>query len=168
MRRTLDLSLGQQCEPTGPMWLQIERTPDSRDRGLRNPDLLGKSASAPVRRAVRRALERRRYDAFDRLVTDLARRSRSRFIEQTLKPLLDETTTSFTHRRFVNADLCSDRAIRMPLGAEQDNARPRRELLCGFPSPHESFERLTFFLTQLERDQSSSSSHHLCPYCDGD
>jgi hypothetical protein len=73
-----------------PMRLQAERTPDARDRRLRQACVARHAAPAPVRRIGRHALQRLGDRRIDACVVDRARRPRPRRIQESIEPVLDK------------------------------------------------------------------------------
>jgi hypothetical protein len=146
--------------------LQIEGAPDARHRGLRDPDPLRHVPGTPMRGIGRRALQRHRHDALDRLIAGLPGRSRPGLVHEPVEPLVQKATAPFADGGFVKTGSPGHLSIRVARCTEQDDARPRGKLLGRLPATDPSLERLTLLRTHFDRNQLSASSCHLFPHHD--
>jgi hypothetical protein len=117
-----------ELEALRAMRLQAKGPPDAADGGLAKAGSSSQHAAGPVRGALRRLLQSQPHDLLDLLVTDLARRSRTRFVTQSGNALGDEPVppqpvvrsfaatagllTPPTHSRMIRARKATDRLLR--------------------------------------------------------
>jgi hypothetical protein len=108
------------------MRLQPEGLPDAMHRRGRVADLLSHRPQAPVRRSLRKCLQRLADRGCNLIVTDLARRTRARLVVKTFQPLRRKAIAPRTHRCRTDTDLGGDLLVVEPLSRSQNDPRPFR------------------------------------------
>src|SRR5215472_2987152 len=116
-------------------------------------------ASAPVRRLFRRRFQSHRQDSFNFRITEPTRRSGSRLVQQTIKPLLQKPRPPFTDHLFCYPQTARDFSITFSGGAFENDARSLGQSLSCLRSPGPALQRLSFCRRNPQLCQLSSSSH---------
>ena len=115
--------IGRQLEGFGAMGLQGEGTPNSRDRRLAQARRFGHAACAPMRGLSRLGFQGLSHDSLHVSITDLSRRSRPQFIQQSVQPPYDESRTPLPHRGLRHTQFLGHLSVRRTPATGQ-NSRP--------------------------------------------
>ena len=153
-----------QLERLAPMRLQSERAPDAAHRGLTESAALRHGARTPVRGVPRRAFQGQSDHPLDLCVRDLARRSRTRLIQQPRQPLPDEAMPPAPHRLPRDAGRGRDLPVGLGRGARQDEARALGQALRRGRTTRPLFQRLPFVGGQHD-GRCWTTCTHRCPPC---
>ena len=127
------------------MRLEAERPPDPRHRRLRHPTRRGHRPGRPVRRVSRGLLQRLDDHSFHIVIADRARRTRTRFIDESVEATLDEPGAPLADRRPVHAQTarrprCSIRPRRRPTRSGTATPTPA-QIWAGAPNVRASHAR---------------------------
>ena len=109
--------------------LQPEGAPDAVHGRGRMADLLGHGPQAPMRRAFRTRFQRLADCGRDLIVTDLARRTRTRLVVETIHPALREAIAPCAGRCGTDTHLARNLLVVEPRGRSENDARPLRQRL---------------------------------------
>jgi len=133
------------------MRLQPERLPDAVHRRLIEADLGGHRPRRPVRRVLRRALQRLGDHLVDLGVTDRPRLPRPRLVDEPIQPLGLKPASPFRDRVAMHPEALSDLARPQPVGDQQHDLRSLRERVRSRPAPRPRLQLLTLGLGELNR-----------------
>ena len=114
---------------------QSERAPDPRDRRLREPDLGRHRPRRPLRRVLRRRLQRLDDHLLHLGIGDRPRPPRTRLVQQAVQPILTEPRAPLPHRRVIDRQPLRDLRVLQPLGRRQHNPGTQRQRLSTLSSP---------------------------------
>jgi len=131
------------------------------DRRRRNRHLASHRAPAPVRCSGRHRLQRTGDHGLDLRVTDRARRSRPRRIEQSIEPLLHEASTPLRYRLLSHAQLLRDRLVVLPARALKHDLRAQGQRLRCLASLRRRLQLCSLAIGQHKLGLRPSS--HLSP-----
>ena len=109
------------------MRLQPESPPDAADSRLVETQAPGHEPRAPVGGALWCAFQRGHHHLFHLLITHLARRSWTRFIEQSIHPFFQKAFSPMADRLFMDMKLMGYLQVASAFGALQDDPRPQRQ-----------------------------------------
>ena len=95
----------RQLERLATVRLQAECNPHSADRGVRKASFRRHRADRPVRRVDRYRAQRPLDHGSNPIVVDSSRSPGARLVKKTIAAILQESTTPFANRVFVEAEL---------------------------------------------------------------
>ena len=130
----------------------------------RQPRALGHLAPGPMRRVLRRGLQRVHHDPLDLLHGDRPRPTRPGLIAQPVQPQLAKPPAPLPNRRRRHPALPRDLRVRMSLCAPQHDPRTQRQRLRRLPPTLPPNQLLTLGVTQLQHLLGTSSSCHSTGY----
>ncbi len=139
---------------------QTERAPHSRDRRLRNIEMLRHRSCGPVCGILRCRFEGRGNQILDLVVVDRPRTARAWFVEQPVASVLDEPVPPPPHRASVQPQPLRHFGIRSTIGSSENDSRPYRQTCSGLASPRPPLEFYAFGLGQHNLRRSRTTSCH--------
>jgi hypothetical protein len=113
-------------------------------------DWLRPVAGRPVRGSLRLAFQRARQHLLDLLVAQLARSSRTRFVQQTVKTLIDKPLPPFARRRQRATLPASDLRVAQPIGGQKHDPRAHRQCLRRLRSSRPRLQLLALLRAESE------------------
>jgi hypothetical protein len=117
-----------------------------------------------MRRIRGLVLQRAHDHAFNVVVADHARRTRTGLIDQPVETPLDEPTPPLPDRGLVHIELRGDRHVVDTLGALEHDPRPLRQRVRRLRSPRPPPQRLTFLVGERQRLLRTTPAPHTSQY----
>lgn len=142
------------------VWLKPERSPNSSNRRMAQPKMLGHRARTPMGSSLRSRLQRFGHHFLDLVVCDRAPHPGPWFVVQTFQSLFYKATSPFAHRAPHGAHLPRDLQVRQSRRAVQHDFRPERLVRRRTFTSSQSLKRLGFFRRQLQIRFSRASVFH--------
>ena len=154
-----ELRVGRELELLLAVRLQSERLPGTPDRVLGDPQVCRQRPGRPMRRILRGALQRGCHDPLDLFIAHRSRPSRTRLVQQPLKPPLREPVAPLRHRRPRDPLSRGNLQVRSAPRRGQHDPRPQRQRLRRLRPTRPRLQPAPFLVTQLDHN-SSRSRHH--------
>jgi hypothetical protein len=137
--------------------------PDPTHRGLVEARRLGHRPRRPMRGVRRSLLQGLDDHPLHVLVADLAGRTRTGLVVQTVEPAGHEPATLLPHRRLVDPERSRDLLVGRAHCARQHGPTAQRQRLRTVRSARPPLERLALITSEHQRCRRSPSSCHRCP-----
>src|SRR5579859_7154165 len=122
-----ELGVVGELEGLDTMRLELKRLPDPTDGSRAQPAGLGHGASTPMGGIARSRLQSLGNDSLDGIVTDAARRSRARFVEQATDSLFEESRPPLADGVVRDAQLLDDGRVGHSGGAVENDLGAHRQ-----------------------------------------
>src|SRR5947209_4226190 len=146
------------------VWSQSKSAPHAMDAGVTYATSFGQRACAPVRRVLRCGFQGHRQYSFDFGVTESARRTRSRFIQQPVKSFMQNASAPLASGLFDYSQARRHLRIGAAAGRGQNDPCSLCQCLVRFRSPRPTLQRFALFRAQCQFWYRSSFSHQLLLY----
>lgn len=135
------------------MGLKSERSPNTADRRMTQPKMLGHRPRTPMGSSLGSRLQRLGHDFLDLVVRDRALYPGPGFVVQTFQSLFYKATSPLAHRAPHGAQLPRDLRIRQSRRALQHDSGPERLVRRRPSAASQSLKRFGFFRGQLQLSQ---------------
>jgi hypothetical protein len=146
------------------MRLELERAPDPADRRARQPRARCHLRPRPVRRVLRRGLERVHHHLLHLLDRDRSRPTRPGLIHKSVQPQLAEPPTPLPDGRRRHPTRDRHIRVRAALRTRQHNPRAQRQRLRRGPPALPSHQLLTLLVAERQLRLRTSCSGHATAY----
>src|SRR5215469_16804718 len=141
------------------MRLQNKGMPNSADRHAAEPAGLSQTAGAPMRLPTRRAFQGLDDNLLHLSIANLARRSRSGFVIESLQSRLQKPRTPLVYHADRTARLFSYQVVSQALGGGQDHTRAPRQHGLAAGSMGQRLKSFLFLRCQNQGSFRASGSH---------
>ena len=135
------------------MGLKSERSPNTADRRMTQPKMLGHRPRTPMGSSLGSRLQRLGHDFLDLVVRDRALYPGPGFVVQPFQSLCYKATSPLAHRAPHGAQLPRDLRIRQSRRALQHDSGPERLVRRRPSAASQSLKRFGFFRGQLQLSQ---------------